>query len=501
MNAALEAVDRMDALAAALDSCSSDPLAFVETAFRWGESDLVGYAGPEEWQAEILAQIRDGLDVNQALRLAVASGHGIGKSALVAWIILWSMATCVDTMGVVTANTDNQLKTKTQPQLAKWHRLMVDDIRQMFKVTVTSIYSADPRHERTWRIDMVPWSEHNTEAFAGLHNQGKRLVLIFDEASKIADPIWEVAEGALTDENTEILWACFGNPTQNSGRFRQCFGRFKHRWLTKQIDSRSVSLTNKEQIQEWIDDFGEDSDFVRVRVRGVFPKSSDLQFISGDLVEASSKAETPPFDHTQPIVLGVDAARFGEDQSVIYTRIGRDARGFPPIKLRGVDTTELSNRVASWAIERRADAICVDGGGVGGGVVDQLRRLNTGGAEVYDINFGGKANNSDRGDSKGERYANKAAEMWGSMRAWLKAGGAIPDDPELYDELTGREYGYVRDLEIALEKKTDMKRRGLSSPDIADALALTFAVPVSPRHLGVQAKARIETDHFEYNKG
>ena len=501
MNAALEAVDRMDALAAALDSCSSDPLAFVETAFRWGESDLVGYAGPEEWQAEILAQIRDGLDVNQALRLAVASGHGIGKSALVAWIILWSMATCVDTMGVVTANTDNQLKTKTQPQLAKWHRLMVDDIRQMFKVTVTSIYSADPRHERTWRIDMVPWSEHNTEAFAGLHNQGKRLVLIFDEASKIADPIWEVAEGALTDENTEILWACFGNPTQNSGRFRQCFGRFKHRWLTRQIDSRSVSLTNKEQIQEWIDDFGEDSDFVRVRVRGVFPKSSDLQFISGDLVEASSKAETPPFDHTQPIVLGVDAARFGEDQSVIYTRIGRDARGFPPIKLRGVDTTELSNRVASWAIERRADAICVDGGGVGGGVVDQLRRLNTGGAEVYDINFGGKANNSDRGDSKGERYANKAAEMWGSMRAWLKAGGAIPDDPELYDELTGREYGYVRDLEIALEKKTDMKRRGLSSPDIADALALTFAVPVSPRHLGVQAKARIETDHFEYNRG
>ena len=87
------------------------------------------------------------------------------------------------------------------------------------------------------------------------------------------------------------------------------------------------------------------------------------------------------------------------------------------------------------------------------------------------------------------------------MRAWLKAGGAIPDDPELYDELTGREYGYVRDLEIALEKKTDMKRRGLSSPDIADALALTFAVPVSPRHLGVQAKARIETDHFEYNRG
>ena len=495
---ALPAIDDMDRLADALDSCADDPLAFVESAFTWGEGDLAGYDGPEPWQADVLGQIRDGLDPSQALRLAVASGHGIGKSALVAWIILWSMATCVDTMGVVTANTDNQLKTKTQPQLAKWHRLLLDDIRQMFKVTVTAIFSADPAHERTWRIDMVPWSEHNTEAFAGLHNQGKRLVLIFDEASKIADPIWEVAEGALTDENTEIIWAAFGNPTQNTGRFRQCFARYKHRWLTRQIDSRSVSLTNKEQIQEWVDDWGVDSDFVRVRVRGLFPKAGDLQFISGDLVEAATKVETPGFDKTQPIVLGVDAARFGEDQSVIYTRIGRDGRGFAPIKLRGVDTTELANRVASWAIERRADAICVDGGGVGGGVVDQLRRLNTGGAEVYDINFGGKANNSERGDSKGERYANKAAEMWGSMRAWLKAGGAIPDDPELADELTGREYGYVRDLEITLEKKTDMKRRGLSSPDIADSLALTFAVPVAPRDSGIQAQAQLVTDHFNY---
>ena len=495
---AVPAINEMDRFADALDSCASDPLAFVESAFKWGKGDLAGHDGPEEWQAEILAQIRDGLSVHAALRLAVASGHGIGKSALVSWIILWSMATCVGTMGVVTANTDNQLKTKTQPQLAKWHRLLVEEIRQMFKVTVTAIFSADPQHERTWRIDLVPWSEHNTEAFAGLHNQGKRLVLIFDEASKIADPIWEVAEGALTDENTEILWAAFGNPTQNTGRFRQCFGRYKHRWLTRQIDSRSVSLTNKEQIQEWVDDWGSDSDFVRVRVRGLFPKSGDLQFISGDTVEAAAKVESPSFDRTQPIVLGVDAARFGEDQSVIYTRIGRDGRGFAPIKLRGADTTELANRVASWAIERQADAICVDGGGVGGGVVDQLRRLNTGGAEIYDINFGSKANNSERGDSKGERYANKAAEMWGGMRAWLKAGGATPDDPELHDELTGREYGYVRDLEIVLEKKTDMKRRGLSSPDIADALALTFSVPIAPRHQGVQSKAQIETDHFEY---
>lgn len=123
-------------------------------------------------------------------------------------------------------------------------------------------------HDKRWRADAIPWSEHNTEAFAGLHNERKRIIVVFDEASNIADLVWEVAEGALTDEDTEIIWVAFGNPTRNTGRFRECFRKYKHRWKCAQIDSRTVEGTNKQQLQKWVDDYGEDSDFVKVRVRG-----------------------------------------------------------------------------------------------------------------------------------------------------------------------------------------------------------------------------------------
>ena len=137
-------------------------------------------------------------------------GHGVGKSALVAWIIVWALATFRDTRGVVTANTAAQLKTKTWPELTKWLRLAV--CANWFEITATAIASVEPAHERTWRIDAVPWNLRSTEAFAGLHNQGRRLFVAFDEASAIPDLVWETIEGALTDRDTEILWLATGNP-------------------------------------------------------------------------------------------------------------------------------------------------------------------------------------------------------------------------------------------------------------------------------------------------
>jgi hypothetical protein len=170
-----------------LASFSKDPLGFVLWAFPWGEpGELEKFRGPEEWQVRILLDLGAGLiSISGAIRLARTSGHGIGKSALVAWIILWAMSTLEDTVGVVTANTETQLKTKTWVQVAKWYRLCLT--REMFKMTATALFSNDPEHERTWRMDMVPWSERNTEAFAGLHNKGKRILLVFDEASAIPD--------------------------------------------------------------------------------------------------------------------------------------------------------------------------------------------------------------------------------------------------------------------------------------------------------------------------
>ena len=221
--------------------------------------------------------------------MARASGHGVGKSTVAAWVILWGLSTMPNARVVVTANTDSQLRTKTWPEVTKWLRLMIN--RDWFKATATAVFSAQAERERLWRADAIPWSEENTEAFAGLHNKGRRVILIFDEASAIADKIWEVSEGALTDEGTEIIWLAFGNPTRNTGRFRECFGRFRHRWDCAHIDSRMVEGTNKAQLEQWVRDYGEDCDFVRVRVRGVFPHAGSMQFISSELVEAAMSSE------------------------------------------------------------------------------------------------------------------------------------------------------------------------------------------------------------------
>ena len=193
---------------------------------------LADDTGPEPWQREVLAKLGQGLkSPDEAVRVAVASGHGIGKSALVAWIILWALSTRPDTRGVVTANTEGQLRTKTWPELAKWLALCAN--RHWFTYTATSLHSANPGRDKTWRVDAITWSENNTEAIAGLHNKGKRAFALFDEASAIPEGVWETVEGALTDGGTELFWAAFGNPTRTTGRFRECFagGRFAHRWI------------------------------------------------------------------------------------------------------------------------------------------------------------------------------------------------------------------------------------------------------------------------------
>jgi hypothetical protein len=401
----------------------------------------------------------------------------VGKSTLVAWIILWAISTAADTRGVITANTETQLKTKTWAELGKWFNLF--EGRDSLKLTATAIFVRDEAHERTWRIDMVPWSEQNAVAFQGLHNEGKRLLMIYDEASGIPDQIWEAGDGCMTDKNTERVWCVFGNPNIPKGRFRECFpgGRFSSTWHSRCVDSRSISFTDKGELNRWVKEYGEDNDFVRVRVRGVFPRAGTMQFIDDEATREAQlrEVEVRIFD---PLVLGVDVARFGDDASVIYIRKGRDGRSIEPMQFRGLDTMTLAGKVAEVYARYNADAIFVDGGGVGGGVVDRLRQLHV---PVMDVQFGSKPDGTGylTGD-EGVVYANKRAEIWGGMRAWLKSGGAIPADTELASQLTGLQYAFNVRNEIQLERKEDMKKRGLSSPDIADALALTFSQFVAP---------------------
>ncbi|MCC6863264.1 MAG: terminase [Rhodobacteraceae bacterium] len=455
-------------------ACRYDPLSWSNFAWDWGHGELADYDGPREWQASIFQLIRDHLANPETrfhpVQIAVASGHGIGKSASMGMLSNWAMSCYADCKIVTTANTEGQLRTKTAPEIGKWFRMSITS--HWFDVQSTSVKIRNKPHSDQWRQDFIPWSEHNTEAFAGLHNKGKIIILEFDEASKIHDKVWEVAEGALTDEDTVIIWIVYGNPTRNSGRFRECFRRFRHRWHRFQIDSRTVPGTNKKKIQEWIDDHGEDSDFVKIRIRGQFPSQSALQFISGDDVDAarSRHLRAEQFNFA-PVILGVDPAWTGDDALEIVLRQGLYCKSIATLP-RNDNDVEVANLIARLEIEHKADAVFIDAG-YGTGIVSAGQVMGRSWQLVW---FGGRATDL--------AYVNKRAEIWGALKSWIKQGGVIdPKDEELYQDLVGPETVPRLDGKILLESKQDMKDRGLPSPNKADALALTFAAPVAKREM------------------
>lgn len=437
-----------------------DPVGFVKAMYPWGEGELAGQQ-PQEWQLDLLKEMAAEMEKDpQALqRFATGSGHGIGKSAGVSWLIEWALYTKVDTKAVITANTDTQLRTKTWAELAKWHRLNI--AKEMFIYTATSLYSADPAHEKTWRADAIPWSKSNPAAFAGLHNKGSRILLVFDEASEIDDVIWDVAEGAMTDDNTEILWTAFGNRTRNTGKFNDCFGRDRGRWSTRKIDSRTVEITNKKLLQEWIDYYGIDSDFVKVRILGEPPSSGEFQFIGRNIIEAARERviDLPDYQFA-PAVIGVDPAWSGKDEASIYVRKGNWSK-LLYTEQKSDDTKAFAHRVAMYEDEYEAAAVCIDFG-YGQGIYSEGKAL---GRRWHLIPFA---------STKCEpAYFNKRAEMWGKMKDWLREGGSLdPLDKEIADELILPEIVPSNNGTIKLQRKADMAY----SPNRADALALTFAV-------------------------
>jgi hypothetical protein len=450
-----------------------DAYGFVMYAYPWGEpGPLEQFKGPDEWQAQYLRDISravkergfDGLNPVKAIREATSSGHGIGKSTLVAWIVDWISSTRPYSQGTVTANTFTQLTTKTWASVQKWTRLLINT--HWFTVTGDKLYHKD--FKESWFCSAQSCKEENSEAFAGQHAATSTSYYIFDEASAVPDSIFEVAEGGLTDGEPMIF--LFGNPTRNSGKFhRVCFGSERNRWENRCIDSRQSQFTNKAQIQEWIDDYGETSDFVRVRVLGLPPAASDMQFIDLERVNAaqSRKVEVLP---DEPLIMGIDVARGGGDDNVMRFRRGLDARSIKPIRIHGEDTRDsmkLVSKIADVIHDMKPDVVFLDATGIGGPIGDRLRQL---GYKVFDVQFGAQAPKP--------QYANMRSFMWAQMKDWLLKG-AIDKDSQLEIDLTGPGYGHDKKDRLLLESKESMKARELDSPDDGDALGLTFAHPIA----------------------
>lgn len=467
----------------------ADPLGFVMYAYPWDTDPSLRLVklpdeyrlvydseyGPDQWACDLLydigRQVRDrnfdGRNAVDAIREAVVSGHGIGKSAFVAWVVDWIMSTRPFARGVVTANTAPQLETKTWAEIAKWTKRCITG--HWFEVTTGkgSMKMVHKQHSESWFCSAQTSREENSESFAGLHAANSTPFYIFDEASAIPNKIWEVAEGGMTDG--EPMFFVFGNGTRNSGAFFDCFNRFRHRWNGRHVDSREVQITNKEQIAKWIEDHGVDSDFVKIRVRGMFPSLSSRQYISTDAVDEGFGKILPMGSYEYaPVILTCDPAWEGDDDLVIAKRQGLH---FEILKVMPKNSNDvaIAGMIAQYEDRFQADAVFIDFG-YGTGIKsagDTMGRSWT----LIDFSWGA----NDQG------YLNKRAEMWGLVEEWLREGGALPKDMELYYDLITPESVPRLDGKRQLEPKNVMKKRTGRSPNKGDALALSFAFPVLTR--------------------
>lgn len=391
--------------------------------------------------------------------VSIRSGHGTGKSTMFAWVALWALVCFWDVKVPATAPTAHQLEDILFPEIEKWRARMLEPWRSSLRVKgdkVTMDGTPGFVAARTGR-------KENPEALQGFH--ADNIVFLIDEASGIPEQIFEVARGALSTEGARILMAA--NPTRLTGYFYNSHHKNRDLWTRFQfscLDSPNVSPTYAKEIS---DEYGEDSDMYRVRVLGEFPHASVSQFMPGDIIEAAmGKHLREDMFNFAPVIIGVDVAMFGGDRSVIFLRQGLYSNIL--YQVRGNTPETLAAHAARLYDEHKADALIVDATGVGEAVMSSLRLMNRTPIAFY---AGEK--------SLLPNCANRRTEVWYKMREWFRAGGAIPDNSDLRDDLVGPEFHYAHGSnKIQLERKQEMADRGLASPDLADALAVTFAADV-----------------------
>lgn len=414
--------------------------------------DIIG-AVPTEQQAQILTALAG----NRAV--AAKSGHGVGKTAVMSWAILWFLPLHPFARVPVTAPTGHQLDDTLWPEVRYWLDRSAP-LRQIIEWTKTRV--AVKGHEETWFS--VPRSSNKAENLQGFH--GRHVLFGVDEASGVEQEIMEVVEGALTNAGAKLLMT--GNPTKLSGTFYDAFHKDRTHYETFTMSSADSSLVSPEYCERIARRYGRESDVYRVRVEGLFPRGEPDTFIRLDEVEAAINRDVAPDGE---VYIGVDPARFGDDESVICYRHGWHV--YPLRRFAGIDTSRLTGEVVRLVRGIRDGydgrvVVRVDDTGIGAGVTDQLRLVASDNRiEVVPVNFGGEANSE---------YADYGSLMWGQIKDALD-NLDLPRDDELIVQLTTRKYTVRPDGKIKLERKEDMKKRGVTSPDRADALALSIAQP------------------------
>ncbi len=424
-----------------------DPVLFV--------TEVLG-ATPYDYQAEFLNAIATG-----ERKMSVRSGHGTGKSTSASWAMLWYVLLRFPNKVVVTAPTSSQLFDALFAELKRWINELPPHLQQLLnvksdRVELTSAAAEAFISARTSRAE-------TPEALAGVHSEN--VLLVVDEASGVPEKVFEAAAGSMSGHSaTTIL---LSNPTRSSGTFYESQTRMSKSWWTRRWSCVDSPLVSEEFVDEMRERYGEDSNAFRIRVLGEFPLADDDTIIPFHLAESAIHRDIELTPDIKPI-WGLDVARFGTDKTALCKRYGSvvtEIRAW-----QGLDLMQTVGRVMAeyegLSPSTRPSEILVDSIGVGGGVVDRLREL---GAPVRGINVS-------EAPAMGHTYMNLRSELWFKAKGWLEDRSCkLPKDEQLLAELTAIRYSFTSSGKMKAESKDEMRKRGLKSPDLADALCLTMA--------------------------
>ena len=436
-----------------------DPVSFVREEL---------HVEPDPWQAEILTAFP------HHERIAMKACKGPGKTTILAWCCWNFLATRPHPKIAATSITKDNLEDNLWPEMAKWQNKS-QFLKQAFEWQKTRITSKE--HPETWWMSARTWAKtadqtQQSNTLAGLH--ADYLLFILDEAGGIPDAVMAAAEAGLATMGGEHKIVIAGNPTHLEGPLYRACTQERHLWHTVEItgdpdDPMRAPRISVKWAREQIEKYGKDNPWVLVNVFGAFPPSSINSLLGVEEVTSAMKMhhKEDMYDWAQKR-LGIDVARFGDDRTVIFPRQGMAA--FQPITMRHARDSAVSVDIANRVMLEKQKFFSElemfdDTVGWAHGALDVLRAV---GHSPIGIAFNGKATDP--------RYVNKRAEMWMNMAKWVQDGGALPHIPELVRELTAPTYAYSHG-KFQLEEKSQIKNRLGFSPDLGDALALTFSVP------------------------
>jgi phage terminase large subunit len=436
----------------------------LETVVKTYRHDPVGFvkvvlgATPDPWQEKVMRDVAMG-----HRRISVRAGHGVGKSAFCAWLSIWHMVCRYPQKCVMTAPTAGQLFDALFAEVKYWINKLPDPIKALFTTTSEKVtLNASPEGSF---ISARTSSADRPEALAGIHSE--YVLLIVDEASAVPEPVYESAAGSMSGEHACTI--LIGNPTRNSGLFFRTHHQLSREWRTYHVSCLDSPRVSSDFVKQIADTYGPASNAYRVRVLGEFSAKEDDTLIPAELVDSAMTRDVV-LDPQEPLVYGIDVARFGDDRSVLCKRRGNIVTEFKT--WQGLDLMQLTGAIVNEAKVDDPVEVCIDSIGLGSGVADRLR-------EVFGemkMKIAVRDVNVSESSAMNPTAAKLRDELWLGVKEWLNARACkLPKLDELRQELVAPTYTFTSNGRVKVEGKAELKKRGMRSPDLADSLGLTFA--------------------------